>query len=181
MKNKDYGVAPEVRFGIGTPTEITLSALIQHNYDMPDYGVPALNGHPAPVPRNTFYGLTDDRTIQDVQTVSAGIKHKFSDNLILRNQTQFSHSRTDARETAPQAVLTGPLSTSTALTNGNYTTLPPSQLFIKLQSHDRVIENHSIYNDDDARVQVRHRPGQARHDRRHRIRPRQLFEPGLHA
>ena len=146
-KNKDYGIAPEARFGIGTPTEVTLSALIQHNYDMPDYGVQALNGHPSPVPKNTFYGLTTDRTIQDVQTFNAGIKHKFSDDFTLRNQTQISHSMTDARETAPQAVLTGPLATSPALSNGNYTTLSPSQLFIKLQSHDRVIQNHSIYND----------------------------------
>ena len=80
MKNKDFGVAPEVRFGIGTPTEITLSALIQHNHDMPDYGIPPLNGRPAPVPKNTFYGLTDDRTIQDVQIFTAAIKHKFSDD-----------------------------------------------------------------------------------------------------
>jgi catecholate siderophore receptor len=147
MKNKDYGIAPQVRFGIGTPTEITLSALIQHNRDMPDYGVQALNGHPAPVPKNTFYGLTTDRTVQDVQIFTAGIKHKFSDSLTLSNQTQFSHSTTDARETAPQAVLTGPLATSPALSKGNYTTLSPSQLFIKLQSHDRVIQNRSVYND----------------------------------
>jgi catecholate siderophore receptor len=147
MKNKDFGIAPEVRFGIGTPTEVTLSALIQHNHDMPDYGIQSLNGAPAPVPRNTFYGLTSDRTIQDVQIFTAAIKHKFSDALTLTNQTQISHSMTDARETAPQSVLTGPLSSSTALTNGNFTTLSPSQLFIKLQSHDRVIENHSIYND----------------------------------
>jgi catecholate siderophore receptor len=136
-----------VRFGIGTPTEVTLSALIQHNDDMPDYGVPPLNGHPAPVPKNTFYGLTTDRTIQDVQTVSGRIEHRFSDDLTLRNETQFSHSMTDAQETAPQKVLTGPLATSPALSNGNYTSLPLSQLYVQLQSHDRVIENHSIYND----------------------------------
>ncbi len=147
MKNKDYGVAPEVRFGIGTPTEVTLSALIQHNYDMPDYGVQALNGKPSPVSKNTFYGLTSDRTIQDVQTLNADIKHKFSDALAFENKVQFSHSMTDARETAPQSVLLGPLATSTALANGNYTNVSPSDLFIKLQSHDRVIENHSIYND----------------------------------
>jgi catecholate siderophore receptor len=162
MKNKDYGIAPEVRFGIGTPTEVTLSALIQHNYDMPDYGIQALNGRPAPVPRNTFYGLTSDRTIQDVQTFTAAIKHKFSDALTLTNQTQFSHSLTDARETAPQAVLTGPLSSSTALTNGNFTTLSPSQLFIKLQSHDRVIENHAIYND--TMLEYEFDTGPLRHD-----------------
>ena len=162
MKNKDYGIAPEVRFGIGTPTEVTLSALIQHNYDMPDYGVQALNGRPSPVPKNTFYGLTTDRTIQDIQTFTAGIKHKFSDNLILTNQTQFSHSMTDARETAPQAVLTGPLATSPALSNGNFTTLSPSQLFIKLQSHDRVIE--TTRSTTDTMLQYKFVTGPIKHD-----------------
>ncbi|QQJ99801.1 TonB-dependent siderophore receptor [Burkholderia ambifaria] len=147
MKNKDYGIAPELRFGIGTPTEVTLSALIQHNYDMPDYGVLAVNGHPAPVPKNTFYGLTDDRTIQDVQTVSARIDHRINDALTISNRTSFSHSMTDARETAANAVLTGPLSSSTALTNGNYTSLPMSALYVRLASHDREIENHSVDND----------------------------------
>ncbi len=147
MKNKDYGIAPELRFGIGTPTEVTLSALIQHNNDMPDYGVPAVNGHPAPVPKNTYYGLTDDATVQDVQIFTARIDHKINDALKISNQTQFSHSMTDARETGPSSVLTGPLSSSTALTNGNFTTLPLSDLYVKLGSHDRVIENHAIYND----------------------------------
>ncbi|TDV04004.1 TonB-dependent receptor [Paraburkholderia caballeronis] len=162
MRNKDYGIAPSVRFGIGTPTEITLSALIQHNRDMPDYGIPALNGHPAPVSRDTFYGLTDDRTIQDVQTLSARIEHKFSDDLKISNQTQFSHSRTDARETAPGAVLTGPLSTSPALSNGNYTNLPLSDLYVRLASHDRVIDNNSLYND--SMVQYRFNLGPVRND-----------------
>src|SRR5262245_51571472 len=31
MENKDYGVAPSLRLGIGTPTEITLSGLFTHN------------------------------------------------------------------------------------------------------------------------------------------------------
>ena len=48
MQNDDYGIAPSLRFGIGTPTEITLSALLMHNNDMPDYGLPPVNGAPAP-------------------------------------------------------------------------------------------------------------------------------------
>ncbi|CAM2138644.1 catecholate siderophore receptor [Pararobbsia alpina] len=149
MRNKDYGIAPTVKFGIGTPTEITLSALIQHNRDMPDYGVPPVNGRPVPVDKSTFYGLTDDRTIQDVQIVSARVDHRFNENFRLRNQTQYAHYVTDARETGASAVLTGPLSTSTALTNGNYTTLPLSSLYAKLGSHDRVITDQSIYNTTD--------------------------------
>jgi catecholate siderophore receptor len=149
MRNKDYGIAPTVKFGIGTPTEVTLSALIQHNRDMPDYGVPPVNGRPVPVDKGTFYGLTDDRTIQDVQIVSARIDHRFSENFQLRNQTQYSHYVTDARESGPSAVLTGPLSTSTALTNGNFTTLPLTSLFARIGSHDRMISDQSLYNTTD--------------------------------
>ncbi|WP_343655449.1 TonB-dependent siderophore receptor [Paraburkholderia caribensis] len=162
MKNKDYGVAPEVKFGIGTPTEITLSALIQHNRDQPDYGIPPLNGHPAPVNRGTFYGYTDDRTIQDVQTFSARIKHRFNDDVTVRNQTQFSHYSTEARATNAASVLTGPLSTSTALSNGNFTTIDPSKLFVKLQGKDRNINDHSVYNSTD--VEWKFNTGPVKHD-----------------
>ncbi|WP_027799102.1 TonB-dependent receptor [Paraburkholderia dilworthii] len=162
MKSKDYGVAPEVKFGIGTPTEITLSALIQHNRDQPDYGIPALNGHPAPVNRGTFYGFTDDRTIQDVQTLNARIEHRFNDNLKVRNQTQFSHYSTEARATNAASVLTGPLPTSTALTNGNFTTIDPSQLFVKLQGKDRNINDHSVYNSTD--IQAKFNTGFIKHE-----------------
>jgi catecholate siderophore receptor len=162
MKNKDYGVAPEVKFGIGTPTEITLSALIQHNRDQPDYGIPPLNGHPAPVNRGTFYGFTDDRTIQDVQTFSARIKHRFNDDVTLRNQTQFSHYSTEARATNAASVLTGPLATSPALSNGNFTTIDPSKLFVKLQGKDRNINDHSVYNTTD--VEWKFNTGPIKHD-----------------
>ena len=58
----DFGIAPSYKFGIGTPTEITLYALFQHNHDKADYGLPPLNGYPANVNRNNAYGFNDDRT-----------------------------------------------------------------------------------------------------------------------
>jgi catecholate siderophore receptor len=147
MKNKDYGFAPSLAFGMGEPTKITLFALLQHNRDQPDYGVPALNGRPAPVERARFYGYTDDRTLQDVQSANVLIEHDFGDGgPVLRNQMQFSHYGTDARETNPAGVLTGAATTSPALSNGNYTTLAPATLFVKLASKDRIIEDHSWYN-----------------------------------
>jgi catecholate siderophore receptor len=162
MINKDFGIAPEVKFGIGTPTQVTLSALIQHNRDQPDYGIPPLNGHPAPVDTKTFYGFTDDRTIQDVQTVNARVEHRFDDMFTLRNQTQFSHYSTEARATNAAAVLTGPLGSSPALSNGNYTTLPLSSLFVRLQGKDRNINDHSVYNSTD--VQGKFATGFLKHD-----------------
>jgi catecholate siderophore receptor len=162
MKNKDYGVAPSVRFGIGTPTEVTISALVQHNYDMPDYGVQSIDGHAFAPSMHTYYGLTDDRTIQDVQSLRARVDHKLSGSLTVSNQTRISHSMTDARESAARAVLTGPLASSPALANGNFTSLPLQELYVQLQSHDRVIQNRSIGNDSMVRYQFD--TGPIRHD-----------------
>ncbi|WP_454056176.1 TonB-dependent receptor [Cupriavidus sp. Marseille-Q8015] len=145
MTVQDFGIAPSWRYGIGTSTEITLSALLQHNEDMADYGLPAINGHPVNVDRDTFYGFNNDRTRQDIAMLSAGVTHRFSPNLRLRNQTQFNYVETDARETAPQAVgsLTGPGGTFQPLTTTN---LPLSALFVRQQSHDRNIRDYSIFN-----------------------------------
>ena len=150
--NQDYGVAPSLRFGIGTPTEITLSGLFAHNRDMPDYGLSAVNGRPMDVSRNAFFELKDDRTVQDVSIVSARIEHKFNANTTLRNQTQLSHYKTDARETYPNNIgtLVGSVFTPlpTAAT-GNYTSLPLNQLWARYSSHDRNIKDESFYNQTD--------------------------------
>ncbi|WP_150667725.1 TonB-dependent receptor [Pandoraea anhela] len=153
MYNKDWGVAPTLKLGIGTPTEITLSALIEHNRDMPDYGIVGYNGNPLPVSKNQFYGLTTDRTVQDVMSFSAKVKHKVDDSLTITNQTQYSRYVIDAIETSAHAV---------GISNGRggFTALPvaptagiPSysldQLFVQLQSHDRQITDTALFNQTD--------------------------------
>jgi catecholate siderophore receptor len=141
---QDFGVAASYVTGIGTATEITLSTLIQHNRDMPDYGLPAVNGHPVNVDRNTAYGLLTDHTDQDVVSLNAGIKHKITPDITLRNQTQFNYVHTNAVETAPQSVGTVSGGVFTAL-SGN-TSLPLSSLSVRAQSHDRSIRDYSIFN-----------------------------------
>ncbi|HEY7986750.1 MAG TPA: TonB-dependent siderophore receptor [Methylophilaceae bacterium] len=156
MENQDFGIAPSVRFGIGTPTEITLSALIEHNHDMPDYGIPAVNGQVANIDYNSFYGLTSDRTDQDVDILNATIKHVFSDNLTLRNQTQYAHYDIGARESAFGRLGTFNAATNTftsipslARSSGNPTALQNSQLSVLSISHDRAIDDESIDNQTD--------------------------------
>ena len=140
---QDFGLAGSYVNGIGTSTEITLSALVQHNRDMPDYGLPALNGHPVSVDRNTAYGLLSDHTDQDVVALSAGVKHKIAPDVTLRNQTQFNWVRTSAVETAPNTVGSVSGSTFTPLTAS---ALPLSSLYVRAQSHDRDIQDYSIFN-----------------------------------
>ena len=148
MYNKDAGLAPSLRFGIGEPTQITLSALLQHNRDMPDYGLPPVNGKPADVDHGNFYGLTDDRTIQDVAAVAGRLEHVFNDSLTFKDQLQYNWYRTDALETAPNNLVTVdgvPLDRTT----GNYTDAPLEDILVQLASHDRVIHDTSLGNQAD--------------------------------
>ena len=154
MHNDDYGVEPSLRFGIGTPTQITLSALLMHNNDMPDYGLPPVNAQPAQVNRKNFYGATDDRTIQDVVSLNATISHQLTSAVTLRNQTQYSRYTIDARESGPNNVGTlnglGVYSAFPATNLGNTTPLPLGSLYVGLGSHDRNITDTSLYNQTDA-------------------------------
>jgi catecholate siderophore receptor len=148
MKNRDYGIAPSLRTGIGTPTEVTLSGLFLHNRDMADYGLPPVNGSPADVSRDNFYGLTDDRTLQDVGSLGLRVRHKVSSTTTLRNHLQYNRVHTDAREAGPTNVGTvaGGVFTALAGASGNPTSLPPEALSVRLTSHDRDIIDQSIYN-----------------------------------
>ncbi len=148
VSNHDGGIAPSLRFGIGTPTEITLSALLQRNVDQPDYGLPPVNGRPANVSHDNYYGYTTDRTTQSVGVFSARLEHRFNDDWKLRSELQYGHYHTDARETAPAAVVTNTgVTLNKAL--GNPTDLPLQDLLVQYGSHDRVISDRSFDSQTD--------------------------------
>ncbi len=139
----DFGISPSVKFGIGTPTEITLSALLQHNHDKVDYGIVPYNGYPLNVSRNTNYGLSDDYTDSDQVMLNATVNHKFNKDLSLRNQSQFNWVSTNVRQTSPQAVgiVTGAGFIATPFGSAN-----PNDLWIRQQSHDRNINDFTVTN-----------------------------------
>ena len=157
MTNEDYGIAPTARFGINTPTTVTVSGLFQHNHDMADYGISALNGRPAPVDYDNFYGLTDDRIVQDASVVGVKVEHRFGDRLTLRNQTQYNRTAIDARETnsarvgtfAPSANGGGAFTILPTSATGYYTSLPLQSLSVLLQSKDKAIVDDSLFNQTD--------------------------------
>jgi catecholate siderophore receptor len=104
VKNKDAGVAPSVRLGIGTPTELAVSALVQRNRDIPDYGFPFVTTagvgtvrKPIDAPANNFYGYTDDQFNQDVNMLMLSLQHKASSDTTIRTRLQLSDNRTHAR------------------------------------------------------------------------------------
>lgn len=147
----DFGLAPTVKLGIGTPTEITLGAILQHRKDQVNYGVPNLNGFPLNAPPNTAYGFNDDYTEQDVIALQSLIEHKFSPNMSLRNQTEFVWVNTSVRETSGGFV--GTLGNNNrfvaaAPLTGNvpYSAQPLGNLWVRQLSRDRDINDITVEN-----------------------------------
>ena len=140
----DFGIAPSVKFGIGSPTEITLSALLLHNHDKVDYGFPSYNGYLLQPPRNNNFGYSDDYTNTDTIMLNSTIDHKFNNNLRLRNQTQFVYVNTDVRQTSGAAV--GVLAPNGAFTPTLFGPQDASALTVRQISRDRRVEDFTFTN-----------------------------------
>lgn len=108
-----WGVAPSLTLGLGKPTRFTASYYKLKQNNISDYGipwVPATNNalvefrdRPAPVPRNTFYGLRDrdfEKLNSDLLTLK--FERDFDDNLSLRNQLRYANSSRDSIATPPR-------------------------------------------------------------------------------
>ena len=117
-----WGVAVAVAAGLGADTTGTFSYYHLTSDQLPDYGVPlftklvpaAANVATAPaftrpdasgvlnVPFDTFYGLTArDYLTTTADTFTAAFMHRFSDNLVLRNTSRYSHTLNDYIVTNP--------------------------------------------------------------------------------
>jgi catecholate siderophore receptor len=90
VENRRAGIAPTLAFGIGTPTRVTLSYLHQEENNIPDYGIPFIDGAPAPVNRANYYGLANyDRTRTAVDIATLRVEHDFSDDLKISNALRY--------------------------------------------------------------------------------------------
>jgi catecholate siderophore receptor len=113
VENKRWGVAPSLAFGLGTLTRLTLSYFKLKQDNISDYGIPwvpatnrvlvAYRDKPAPVPRDTFYGLRS-RDFEKLGSDLATIKFErdFGDVLTLRNQLRYGRSTRDSIATPPR-------------------------------------------------------------------------------
>ncbi len=101
-ENRRFGLAPELVFGLGTDTRVRFNYFHQQEYDTPDYGIPWLNGKPAPVNRSNFYGFSESdhfRTNVDIGT--ARVEHDFGDAITITSQTRYGSYSRDLRVTEP--------------------------------------------------------------------------------
>jgi catecholate siderophore receptor len=101
VKNRHWGVAPEAAFGIGEPTSVTLAYFHLFEDDVPDTGVPFVNGAPAPVRRSSFYGLASDHAISDVDIGTLRIRHDVNPNLSIASTTRYANYAFNYRFDAP--------------------------------------------------------------------------------
>jgi catecholate siderophore receptor len=87
---KSYGIAPTLALGINTPTTLTLSFLHQYENDIPDYGIPFIDGTPAHVNRLNYYGLVNyDRTTTKTDIGTVRLEHKFNDHVSLIDSARY--------------------------------------------------------------------------------------------
>jgi catecholate siderophore receptor len=96
-----WGAAPAIAFGIGTDTSVSLKYLHQQENNLPDYGIPFVFDKPAPVARDTFYGLpSDDRFKTNVDVLTGRIEHKFNDWVSIGDTARLGRYWFDSRQTA---------------------------------------------------------------------------------
>ncbi|WP_368923718.1 TonB-dependent receptor [Comamonas aquatica] len=123
-ENQRWGIAPTVTFGMGTPTELTLSWQHLQTDNVPDGGVPYqytssqvtgkasswagnLPGGSTVRPtygnsRENWYGLTNrDYEKEKSDLFTASVEHKFTDANRLRNSLRYSKSKQDYVWTQP--------------------------------------------------------------------------------
>jgi catecholate siderophore receptor len=118
VTQKRFAIAPSIRFGAGTANDVTLSYYYLKEKNLPDYGVPYLNGLPLAVPVSTYYGLAN----ADYERNSAGIftaayTHKFSSDTSLKTMLRKADYKRDLWATPPRLTAgTTALSAATLVT-----------------------------------------------------------------
>jgi catecholate siderophore receptor len=104
VRNRRWGVAPALGFGIGEQDSLTLVYLHQEEDDVPDVGIPFVNGRPAPVPpvpRNADFGLTSDRTTADDDILTGRYTHEFNAQLSVADTLRYANYQFNYQFDAP--------------------------------------------------------------------------------
>jgi catecholate siderophore receptor len=87
-----YGVAPTLSLGIDTPTRLTFSYFKEEENDLPDYGIPFIDGAPAHVERSNYYGLANyDRTRTNTDIGTIRFEHDFLGGITLSDSVRYAN------------------------------------------------------------------------------------------
>jgi len=100
-RSRRFGIAPSVTFGLDSPTELTLSYVHQSADNRPDYGLPWLEGRPAPVARDNYYGFESDYSKTDADVVTGRVRHEVGERVHLDAQLRAANYSRENRITEP--------------------------------------------------------------------------------
>jgi catecholate siderophore receptor len=116
-----YSIAPSLAMKFSPQTDLLLQYTNAYDQRLTDFGIPALNGRPVDVPIGTYYGSAlakrDDTSTSKVQSFTATLNHRFSDELSLRNTTRYSSYHLDRYNTLPSGT-TDPVRLTVGRTRG---------------------------------------------------------------
>ena len=87
-----YGIAPTLSLGIDTPTRLTFSYFKEEEKNLPDYGIPFIDGAPAHVERSNYYSLANyDRTRTNTNIGTLRFEQDFSDRVTLSDSLRYAN------------------------------------------------------------------------------------------
>ncbi len=108
VENNRWGFAPSVTFGLSGPTKLTFSYMHLVEDNIPDYGIPVLNGTSLPnVKRENYYGFKDlnaENTRTDMGT--ARLEHEVNDVVSVRNTLRASQTKRYSNVSVPRSAST---------------------------------------------------------------------------
>ncbi len=109
-----WGIAPSIKYDITKDTDLTLMLMHQEEDSVFDYGVPMINGKPANVSSNQFYGFKDD-LLQTYNTsvATAIFNHRFNSEFSVRNTFRYGDYQRDYRTLLFSGAATGSGATAT--------------------------------------------------------------------
>ena len=90
VHNERWGVAPSLALGIGEADSLILAFLHQQENNVPDSGVPFIDGRPAAVPREFYYGLASDRQTTADNIGTLRFKHDFNSDLSIADTLRYA-------------------------------------------------------------------------------------------
>jgi catecholate siderophore receptor len=101
VRNRRVGVAPALQLNLSEQDRVTLVYLHQQEDDVLDTGIPFVDGRPASVPRDAFFGLASDRATADDDIATARYQHEFSPELSLADTLRAAAYQFDYQFEAP--------------------------------------------------------------------------------
>lgn len=96
------GAAINLRWGIGTDDEFSLSHYYLKTHNVPDYGVPFFQNRPLDVPGNRFYGTNRDYEDNTTQMTTGTYKRRFSEDTELKTVLRYANYTRDLWASQPQ-------------------------------------------------------------------------------